>query len=915
MDSLPSASKSHSLFQVYLRLRPPQAGAAATDRFLDVEPPATDAPSTAPTHIRLNPPNDRRRAIEKFCFTQVFEEDASQLDVFHCTNIVPLVEGVLAPHGGEGTDALLATLGVTGSGKSHTILGSRSQRGLTQLTLDLLFRSIGQNIADCSTSSSLEASIGGSDTSEATIYTASTFLDSVYGDASGPSRYSSRAPTPMIVRPPSPSRLSDALPTPEMQQDDKQSQGNTSSLSGLPMPGIFPTSPSPSGPRTIQHRHASVRFVRREDYTVPAEETTLPATALLSPKDASTNKALSSADYCLGAAEKKWAPPPTPRRLINKPSSFPQMPDISGVHVSSDPGSQYTVLVSMYEVYNDRIFDLLTPPIKSAATKEYRRRPLLFKSTELSPDRKMVAGLRKIICSNLNQALLVLEAGLHERRVAGTGSNSVSSRSHGFVCIEVKKRAAHGRAPWTGNILTIVDLAGSERARDAKTAGATLAEAGKINESLMYLGQCLQMQSDVGSSSKPNMVPFRQCKLTELLFSNSFPSASMVQSSQLGQSVRRNPQKAVMIVTADPHGDFNATSQILRYSALAREITVPRIPSITQTIMGSAQASSQNAVLGSSPPLSAVSTTSSGERTMNHAVHHHRPLFPPGSTAKTAPHNRTFSPMSNASSEDRVTMEMAALEIARMSEEIDYLRASLDEEAEKRREAESHLLSMTDRMLEQEQEIREDCAIEFEQRLAVEMSRWKASLEVEKERGEEHWDRKVEVMERLQNRESDENSTAGGGGCCDHEDKENVLVENLEEENERLRREIAVLKRELTGRSPVKRKPLRERDDLPTASPGSTTPASGGRSAADKRGVAAHTDKAQVHDRASESIRRKMERLRVSDDDDAKTIMGRPSTRPSGASTKSVASNGSPKKMRKLSPRKWDVALDDDDLF
>ncbi|KAL1899518.1 hypothetical protein Sste5346_002917 [Sporothrix stenoceras] len=815
MDSLPSASKSHSLFQVYLRLRPPQAGATATDRFLDVEPPATDAPSTAPTHIRLNPPNDRRRAIEKFCFTQVFEEDASQLDVFHCTNVVPLVEGVLAPHGGEGTDALLATLGVTGSGKSHTILGSRSQRGLTQLALDVLFRSIGQNIADCSTSSSLEASINASDASEATIYTASTFLDSVYTDASGPSRYSSRAPTPMI--------------------------------------GDYPPAGAP--------------------------------------------------------------PPPTPRRLLNRPSAFPQQPDISSVNVSSDPGSQYTVLVSMYEVYNDRIFDLLTPPIKSAATKEYRRRPLLFKSTELSSDRKVVAGLRKIICSNLNQALMVLEAGLHERRVAGTGSNSVSSRSHGFVCIEVKKRSMHGRnagsAPWTGNVLTIVDLAGSERARDAKTAGATLAEAGKINESLMYLGQCLQMQSDVGSSSKPSKVPFRQCKLTELLFSNSFPSAS-VQSSNFGQSVRRNPQKAVMIVTADPRGDFNATSQILRYSALAREITVPRIPSITQTIMGSVPAGSQQGSLSSSPPLSTISTASSGHHGSNHAVHHHRPFFPPGSTANSVPHNRTFSPISNASSEDRVTMEIAALEIARMSEEIDYLRTSLEQESEKRLEAESHLLSMTDRMLEQEQEIREDCAIEFDERLAVEMARWKASLEVEKERGEEHWDRKVEVMERLQNTENDE-SNLGSGGCCDHEDKENVLVENLEEENERLRREIAVLKRELTGRSPSKRKPLRERDDLPTASPGASTPVSAGRQPIDKHAATVSAaDKAL--DKASESIRRKMERLRMSEDD-ADTIMGRSSGRPSGASVKSTVSNGSPKKMRKLSPRKWDVALDDDDLF
>jgi hypothetical protein len=110
-----SQKQTANLFQVYLRLRPPQTGTnGASERFLTVEDPDTDSP---PTHITLNPPNDRRRAIEKFAFTQVFEEDASQLDIFHCTRVVPLVEGVLAPHGGEGTDALLATLGVTGSGK------------------------------------------------------------------------------------------------------------------------------------------------------------------------------------------------------------------------------------------------------------------------------------------------------------------------------------------------------------------------------------------------------------------------------------------------------------------------------------------------------------------------------------------------------------------------------------------------------------------------------------------------------------------------------------------------------------------------------------------------------------------------------------------------------------------------------
>lgn len=199
-------------------------------------------------------------------------------------------------------------------------------------------------------------------------------------------------------------------------------------------------------------------------------------------------------------------PTQTPSRRLHRPSTFPQQPDVSALSVSCDPSSEYAVVISMYEVYNDRIFDLLTPPIKSAATKEYRRRPLLFKPTEASPDRKVVAGLRKVICGNLHQSLMVLEAGLHERRVAGTGSNSVSSRSHGFFCVEVKKRNKPRRqgeeTPWSGSTLSVVDLAGSERARDAKTAGATLAEAGKINESLMYLGQCLQMQSDAGNKDK-----------------------------------------------------------------------------------------------------------------------------------------------------------------------------------------------------------------------------------------------------------------------------------------------------------------------------------------------------------------------------------------------------------------------------
>jgi hypothetical protein len=359
--------------------------------------------------------------------------------------------------------------------------------------MDIVFRSIGTNIVDGDSCTALESSLQASDPSEASILSAAAFLETVYADLPGASRAPSRAATPMIVGEPLISLHSPLLP---------------SNLSSYP-----PFAPgSPKSIRIIDEAkelaQASLAVYGLEDYNTTSH--TFNTAEYHKSRYKIENKhymggtASSSLKSFTKTKEKgEHYPPPTPRRLLQRPSVLPYTPDISSVNVSSDPSCEYAVVISMYEVYNDRIFDLLTPPVKSNATKEYRRRPLLFKSTELSPDRKVVAGLRKVVCSNIKDALLTLEAGLHERRVAGTGSNSVSSRSHGFFSIEVKKRPKSRRPlPWGGSALTIVDLAGSERARDAKTQGATLAEAGKINESLMYLGQCLQMQSDAGNTQK-----------------------------------------------------------------------------------------------------------------------------------------------------------------------------------------------------------------------------------------------------------------------------------------------------------------------------------------------------------------------------------------------------------------------------
>jgi hypothetical protein len=95
------------------------------ERCLTVEKPEAsqthqDEPDlvSVPTHITLQPPSDaRKRGVERFGFTQVFDESATQLNVFQETGVQSLVKGVLL----EQRDGLVATLGVTGSGKVRDI--------------------------------------------------------------------------------------------------------------------------------------------------------------------------------------------------------------------------------------------------------------------------------------------------------------------------------------------------------------------------------------------------------------------------------------------------------------------------------------------------------------------------------------------------------------------------------------------------------------------------------------------------------------------------------------------------------------------------------------------------------------------------------------------------------------------------
>ena len=624
------------------------------------------------------------------------------------------------------------------------------------MTLDVLFRSISQNIRrvehpELPSDNELVPSLQACDQSEAQIMSATNFLESIYGDFDRyrPSRaqtpmhgVGSRAQTPMMVWPPEKA-----------------------------LPGSFPTSP-PVKERILHSLYPKLPYVDRESglsfvpvrllpkiqHRSPKKESVLPSQLPFWNRSSTFRKTFTKSKI----AKESMAPPSAPRRhLPARPSALPQIPDVSNYAFDVDRRSDYVVLISMYEVYNDRIFDLLSSPMQSntgqmttrqgaVLQKTLSRRPLLFKSTEMSPDRKVVAGLRKILCGSYDEAMVVLETGLIERRVAGTGSNSVSSRSHGFFCIEVKQSQQSfdsGPNDWSGGTLSIVDLAGSERARNAKTTGSTLAEAGKINESLMYLGQCLQVQSDCQQDGSKPIVPFRQCKLTELLFSNSFPSTTSQHTTY------RTPQRAIMIVTADPRGDFNATSQILRYSALAREVTVPRIPSVTSTILNGTTNNKQT----------------TGGRSSPHAF----------------------------SAEE---LEQAANEIARLSEECDQMAMRLAEEEIRRTECDLKLQAAEERATLVEQEIREECWAQMEAKMEEEKQRWRIAWEEEREKSERYLDGKIEILEK-------------GATFMVHEDASRdgfARVEEVERDNEQLRARIEALERELHQRSPSKKSKLKQ---------------------------------------------------------------------------------------------------------
>jgi kinesin family protein 5 len=165
----------------------------------------------------------------------------------------------------------------------------------------------------------------------------------------------------------------------------------------------------------------------------------------------------------------------------------------------ADASIQFQVTVSYYEIYCEKVRDLLNP------------QQFNLKIRESKTEGFIVQDITEIYCTDRDNVLKVIELGKNNRISAPTLMNAESSRSHSIVSLLVNQNnTSNGRNK--RGMLFLVDLAGSEKVSKTGASGLRLEEAKNINSSLTTLGMVINALCD-----NNNHVPYRDSKLTLLL--------------------------------------------------------------------------------------------------------------------------------------------------------------------------------------------------------------------------------------------------------------------------------------------------------------------------------------------------------------------------------------------------------------
>ncbi|KAL6960260.1 hypothetical protein U1Q18_043745 [Sarracenia purpurea var. burkii] len=169
---------------------------------------------------------------------------------------------------------------------------------------------------------------------------------------------------------------------------------------------------------------------------------------------------------------------------------------------------RYELCVSMLEVYNEKIRDLL---IENSNSDQPAKK---LEIKQAADGIQEVAGLVEARVYSTDEVWELLKSGSQARSVGSTNANELSSRSHCLLRVTVKGESLiNGKR--TRSHLWLVDLAGSERLGKIEVEGERLKESQFINKSLSALGDVIS-----ALASRTAHIPYRNSKLTHMLQSS-----------------------------------------------------------------------------------------------------------------------------------------------------------------------------------------------------------------------------------------------------------------------------------------------------------------------------------------------------------------------------------------------------------
>ncbi|KAK2984782.1 hypothetical protein RJ640_004607 [Escallonia rubra] len=175
-------------------------------------------------------------------------------------------------------------------------------------------------------------------------------------------------------------------------------------------------------------------------------------------------------------------------------------------------GWKYELQVSMLEIYNETIRDLL--PLNRSCSDMSRTENGVGKQYAIKHDANgntHVSDLTIVDVRSSKEVSFLLDRAAQSRSVGKTQMNEQSSRSHFVFTLRISGVNESTEQQVQG-VLNLIDLAGSERLSKSGSTGDRLKETQAINKSLSSLSDVI-----FALGKKEEHIPFRNSKLTYLL--------------------------------------------------------------------------------------------------------------------------------------------------------------------------------------------------------------------------------------------------------------------------------------------------------------------------------------------------------------------------------------------------------------